>query len=144
MQNVETVFVSVCLTIMEMVMFPVDLNVSSTVTVPVIKLVSGTSVRIHVHQELVGKELFVMWLTTMCSVLVLLEPLEVHLFNVNQYRMNQCTQTHVNHHLVDQTVNVVKSIIKLCVHVCQITSVVLQLVDQNVLLIQIVRLTRLV
>uniref|UniRef100_A0A8D8LFS5 Uncharacterized protein n=1 Tax=Cacopsylla melanoneura TaxID=428564 RepID=A0A8D8LFS5_9HEMI len=55
MQNVETVFVSVCLTIMEMVMFPVDLNVSSTVTVPVIKLVSGTSVRIHVHQELVER-----------------------------------------------------------------------------------------
>ncbi|KAL1451866.1 hypothetical protein WDU94_006202 [Cyamophila willieti] len=55
--------------------------------------------------------------------------------------MNQCTQIHVNHHLVDQTVNVVKSIIKLCVHVCQITSVVLQLVDQNVLSTQIVHLT---
>uniref|UniRef100_A0A8D9EVE4 Uncharacterized protein n=1 Tax=Cacopsylla melanoneura TaxID=428564 RepID=A0A8D9EVE4_9HEMI len=129
---------------MEMDMYLADQSVFSTVIAQATKPASETSVKTHVFLELVVKEPFVTSSIMPSHALALLEPLEVHLFNVNQFRMNQFTQTHVNHHLVDQTVNVVKSIIKLCVHVCQITSVVLQLVDQNALSTQIVRWINLV
>ncbi|XP_026683491.1 uncharacterized protein LOC113469779 [Diaphorina citri] len=143
MQNVEMVFVYVYLITMEMVMYPADQNVFRILTVHVTKLASETNVKIHVFLELVVKAPYVTSLTMLLCVLVLLELQEVHLSNVNQFRTNLCTQTHVNLHLVDQTVNAVKSINKLYVHVCQITLVVHLTVDQNVLSTLIVLLTKL-
>ncbi|XP_026677656.1 protocadherin Fat 3-like, partial [Diaphorina citri] len=100
MQNVEMVYVSVCQNFMEMVMYPADQNVFSTMTVLVTKPASETNVKTHVFLELVVKVLFVTSSIMLCLVIVHLEPQEVHLFNVNRFNMNLCTQTHVNHHLV--------------------------------------------
>uniref|UniRef100_A0A8D8V8B8 Uncharacterized protein n=1 Tax=Cacopsylla melanoneura TaxID=428564 RepID=A0A8D8V8B8_9HEMI len=138
MQNVETVFVYVYPNTMEMVMYLADQSVFSTVIAQATKPALETSVKTHVFLELVVKEPFVTSSIMLCPVIARQEPLEIHLFYVNQFYMNQFTQIHVNHHLVDQTVNVVKSIIKLCVHVCQITSVVRLHVAQNAPLTQTV------
>uniref|UniRef100_A0A8D8Y4U7 Uncharacterized protein n=1 Tax=Cacopsylla melanoneura TaxID=428564 RepID=A0A8D8Y4U7_9HEMI len=123
---------------MEMDMYLADQSVFSTVIAQATKPALETSVKTHVFLELVVKEPFVTSSIMLCPVIARQEPLEIHLFYVNQFYMNQFTQIHVNHHLVDQTVNVVKSIIKLCVHVCQITSVVRLHVAQNAPLTQTV------